>query len=125
MNTPAELKYTSNHEWIKIEGDEAFVGISEYAQSQLGDVVFVEIETEGETIDKGESFGTIEAVKTVADVYMPVSGKVLEVNPKLADNPEIVNQSPYEEGWLVKIKITNADEIKELLSAEDYKKTIA
>jgi glycine cleavage system H protein len=120
MNIPENLKYTKDHEWIKVEGNEAVVGVTDFAQSQLGDVVFVEIETEGETLDKEEVFGTIEAVKTVSDMFMPVSGKVIAVNEKLADAPEVVNKDPYGDGWMVRIEMTNPDEVNELLSAEQY-----
>ena len=121
MNFPEELKYTKEHEWIRVEGNEGVIGITEYATSELGDVVFVEIETEGESLKKDATFGTIEAVKTVSDLFMPVSGKVLEVNSKLEDTPEIVNQDPYGDGWLIRIKIENKDELDDLLSADDYK----
>lgn len=121
MNHPDNLKYTREHEWISVEGDVALVGITSFAQGELGDIVFVEIETEGETLAKGETFGTIEAVKTVSDLFMPVGGKVLEVNPKLESAPELVNKDPYGQGWLIKISITDASELNELLSAQDYK----
>jgi glycine cleavage system H protein len=124
MNVPENLKYTEDHEWIKVNGDEAFIGITEYAQQQLGDVVFVEIETEGESLAKGDTFGTIEAVKTVSDLFMPVAGEVLEVNPKLESTPEIVNSDPYGDGWMIKIKIENQADLDELLSAAAYKETI-
>ncbi|MGD9993793.1 MAG: glycine cleavage system protein GcvH [Salinivirgaceae bacterium] len=124
MNVPENLKYTEDHEWIKVNGDEAFIGITEYAQQQLGDVVFVEIETEGESLAKGDTFGTIEAVKTVSDLFMPVNGEVLEVNPKLESTPEIVNSDPYGDGWMIKIKIENQADLDELLSAAAYKETI-
>ncbi|MGE4287923.1 MAG: glycine cleavage system protein GcvH [Salinivirgaceae bacterium] len=124
MNVPENLMYTEDHEWIKVDGDEAFIGITEYAQQQLGDVVFVEIETEGESLAKGDTFGTIEAVKTVSDLFMPVAGEVLEVNPKLESTPEIVNSDPYGDGWMIKIKIENQDELTDLLSAAAYKETI-
>ncbi len=120
MNIPENLKYTKDHEWIKVEGNEAVVGVTDFAQSQLGDVVFVEIETEGENLDKEEVFGTIEAVKTVSDMFMPVSGKVIAVNEKLADTPEVVNKDPYGDGWMIRIEMTNPDEVNELLSAEQY-----
>ncbi|HPF93617.1 MAG TPA: glycine cleavage system protein GcvH [Tenuifilaceae bacterium] len=120
MNIPENLKYTKDHEWIKVEGNEAVVGVTDFAQSQLGDVVFVEIETEGETLDKEEVFGTIEAVKTVSDMFMPVSGKVIAVNEKLADTPEVVNKDPYGDGWMIRIEMTNPDEVNELLTAEQY-----
>ncbi len=124
MNIPKELKYTKEHEWIRIEGEVAFIGITDYAQKELGDVVFVEIETQGENLDKGEVFGTIEAVKTVSDLNMPIGGEVVEVNEKLEDNPEIVNDSPYNEGWLIKTKCSDKSEIEDLLSAEDYEKIL-
>ncbi|MCB8965096.1 MAG: glycine cleavage system protein GcvH [Bacteroidales bacterium] len=124
MNVPSNLKYTKDHEWIKVEGDTAIVGVTDFAQSQLGDVVFVEIETVGETLAKEEVFGTIEAVKTVSDMFMPVGGEVLEVNPKIAEQPDVVNKDPYGDGWMIKIKIANAAELNELLSADQYKATI-
>ncbi len=124
MNFPAELKYTSDHEWIKIEGDYGFIGITDFAQSELGDIVYVEIETLGETISHGEVFGTVEAVKTVSDLFMPVSGEIVEVNTKLADAPETVNSDPYGEGWLVKIKLTNKSEVENLLSVDAYKEEV-
>ena len=121
MNIPAELKYTKDHEWIKIEGNEAVIGITDFAQSQLGDVVFIEIETEGEELDREEVFGTIEAVKTVSDMFMPVAGKVIAVNEKLADTPEVVNKDPYGDGWMIRIEISDASQVDELLTAEQYK----
>lgn len=121
MNIPANLKYTKDHEWIKVEGNEAVVGITDFAQSQLGDIVFIEIETEGETLEMEEVFGTIEAVKTVSDMFMPVSGKVVAVNEKLADNPEVVNKDPYGDGWMVRIELTDASQLDDLLSADQYK----
>jgi glycine cleavage system H protein len=121
MNAPENLKFTKNHEWIRLESDDtAYVGITDFAQKELGDIVFVEIETEGEELDKESPFGTIEAVKTVADVFVPVSGKVIEVNPKLADNPEIVNKSPYEDGWLIKIQVADTSELDDLMDAKQY-----
>lgn len=120
MNYPDNLKYTREHEWIKVSGNEAFVGITEFAANELGDIVFIEIETVGEKLSKGEAFGTVEAVKTVSDLFMPVSGEVLSVNPKLETAPEIVNKDPYIEGWLIKMKIENPDELEELLSSDDY-----
>lgn len=122
MNIPEDLQYTKDHEWIKIEDGVATVGVTDFAQGELGDVVFVEIETEGEELDAGEVFGTIEAVKTVSDLFMPVSGEIIEVNEALEDNPEKVNESPYDEGWMVKIKIS--DEGEDLLGAEAYKELI-
>lgn len=121
MNILENLKYTSDHEWIKIEGEVATVGITDYAQGELGDIVFVDIQTEGETLAKGDSFGTIEAVKTVADAFMPVSGDVIEVNGELEGAPELVNSDPYGKGWMIKIKISNPEELDELLSADQYK----
>jgi glycine cleavage system H protein len=120
MNVPANLKYTKDHEWLKIDGDHAWIGITDHAQHELGDIVFIEVETVGETLPKHESFGTIEAVKTVSDMFMPVGGEVLEFNDALTTNPEIINQDPYEKGWVVKIRITDAAEIAELLDAAQY-----
>lgn len=125
MNVPENLKYTKDHEWILADDNSAVVGITDFAQGELSDVVFVEIETEGEKLDKEEVFGTIEAVKTVSDMFMPVSGKVLEVNPKLEDNPEIVNKDPYGEGWMIKISVGNPSELDELLSPGQYKELIS
>jgi len=124
MNIPENLKYTKDHEWLRLEGDEAHIGITDYAQVELGDVVFVEIETEGEMLDKEEVFGTIEAVKTVSDLMMPVSGEVLEVNPLLEDTPEIINKDPFGEGWLIIIKIQDSSEIDTLLDHSQYQKMI-
>lgn len=121
MNIPENLKYTNDHEWVKIDGNIAIVGITDYAQDQLGDIVFVDIQTEGETLGKEEVFGAIEAVKTVADALMPLTGEITEVNPDLADAPESVNTDPYGKGWMIKIKISDPSEIDTLLSAEDYK----
>ncbi len=125
MNIPENLKYTKNHEWIRVEGEEGRVGITEYAQGELGDVVFVEIETEGEKLAMHEAFGTIEAVKTVSDLFMPVSGEVLEVNSKLEDEPELVNRDPHGEGWMIRISIENKEELDQLLSADQYKSHIS
>jgi len=124
MKVPADLKYTKDHEWIRVEGETAIVGITDFAQKELGDVVFVEIETEGEELAKGETFGTVEAVKTVSDLFMPVGGKVLEINEALADEPELVNNDPFGNGWMIKLQITDAAELDELLSAGDYQKMI-
>lgn len=124
MNVPANLKYTKDHEWIKVEGSNAVIGVTDFAQGQLGDVVFIEIETLGETLAKEEVFGTIEAVKTVSDMFMPVAGEILEVNPKLTDSPDVVNKDPYGDGWMVKIKISNPAELDSLLSPEKYKELI-
>ncbi len=122
MIFPAELKYTKDHEWISIEGDIATVGITEFAQSELGDIVFIDINTVGQTIANGDVFGSVEAVKTVSDLFSPVTGKILEVNPALDAAPELVNNDPYGEGWMVKIKINDAAELESLLSADDYAK---
>jgi glycine cleavage system H protein len=119
MNFPQELKYTKDHEWIKIDGDVATVGITEFAQSELGDIVYVEVETVGESIEAGEVFGTVEAVKTVSDLFMPVSGEILEFNDELESSPELVNESPYESGWMIKIKI-DGDLPEDLLDSEEY-----
>jgi glycine cleavage system H protein len=124
MNIPENLKYTKDHEWLKVEGENALVGITDFAQGELGDVVFVEIDTVGETIDKEEPFGTIEAVKTVSDMYMPVSGEILEKNPKLETNPDLVNKDPYGEGWMIRIRLTSAEEANELLTAAQYKEQL-
>ncbi len=124
MNIPENLKYTKDHEWIRVEGNEAYVGITDYAQGELGDIVFIEIETEDEELEKEEVFGTIEAVKTVSDMFMPVSGKVLEVNEKLENSPEVVNKDPYGDGWLIKISLKDESEAGELLDAADYKKLL-
>lgn len=124
MNVPADLKYTKDHEWLKIEGDVATVGITDFAQGELGDIVYVEVETEGETLDKEEVFGTVEAVKTVSDLFMPISGEVIAFNEELEGNPESVNGTPYEAGWMIKIKMSNPDEVSELLSADQYKELI-
>lgn len=120
MTVPAELKYTVEHEWIRVEGDEIVVGVTEFAQGELGDVVFIEIETEGETLAKGETFGTIEAVKTVSDLYMPVDGEVVKVNPALEDTPELVNSEPFEGGWMIRIKLSDASQLDDLMSADAY-----
>ena len=125
MNIPENLRYTEKHEWIRMEGKEAFVGITDYAQGELGDVVFVEIDTLGEKLSQGEAFGTIEAVKTVSDLFMPASGEVLEVNLKLNNEPELVNKDPYGEGWMIRISVTNAEELNSLLSPANYKAMIS
>ncbi len=120
MNVPANLKYTKDHEWIRVEGEYAIIGITDFAQSQLGDVVFVEIETEGETLAREEVYGTIEAVKTVSDAFMPLDGEVSEVNSKLADGPDLLNKDPYGEGWMIKVKFANKAQLNDLLSADQY-----
>jgi glycine cleavage system H protein len=124
MNIPGELKYTKDHEWVKIEGDVAIVGITDFAQGELGDIVYVEVETEGETIDKEEVFGTIEAVKTVSDLFMPLSGEIIAFNSELEETPEVVNEDPYEKGWMIKIKMSDKSEVDDLMSAEDYKNEV-
>jgi glycine cleavage system H protein len=120
MNIPANLKYTKDHEWVLINGDEATIGITEFAQSELGDIVFIEIETIGETMEKEAVFGSIEAVKTVSDLFMPLSGEILSLNEDLENNPELVNTDPYGKGWMIKIKYTDLDEISELLDNKSY-----
>jgi len=124
MNVPSNLKYTKDHEWIRVEGNNAFIGVTEFAQGELGDVVFVEIETVGETLAKGEAYGTIEAVKTVSDSYMPVAGKVLEKNSMIEATPDVINKDPYGDGWMIKIEISNAAELNDLLTPEQYKAQI-
>ncbi|MXV37510.1 glycine cleavage system protein GcvH [Flavobacteriaceae bacterium Ap0902] len=124
MNIPNELKYTKDHEWVKIDGDTATVGITDYAQSELGDIVFVDVDTEGEELEFGEVFGTIEAVKTVSDLLLPVTGEVLEINERLEDEPELVNSDPYGDGWIIKVKVSEVVEA-EMLDAEAYKNLIA
>ena len=121
MNVPENLLYTKDHEWLRVEGEMGYIGVTDFAQGELGDIVFVEIETLGETLAKEEVFGTIEAVKTVSDMFMPVSGEIVEVNPELDASPDVVNKDPYGKGWMVKIRITNPSEVNELLSAEKYK----
>ena len=125
MNFPADLKYTKDHEWIRVDGEVAYVGITDYAQSELGEIVYVDITTEGETVDKEEVFGTVEAVKTVSDLFMPVGGEVLEVNPELEDQPELVNEDAYGKGWLIKVSMNDPSELDSLMSAEEYKQMIA
>lgn len=120
MNIPENLKYTKDHEWLKVDGDVAHIGITDHAQNELGDVVYVECETEGEKLTKGDPFGTIEAVKTVADMFMPIGGTVLEFNEELDENPEIINEDPYGQGWVIKIEITDSSEIEELMNADQY-----
>lgn len=124
MNFPQNLKYTNEHEWIRVEGDIAYVGITDYAQEQLGDIVFVDIPTVGEALEENETFGTIEVVKTISDLFLPVAGEVLEQNESLEENPELVNKDPYGEGWLIKMKPANIEDISNLLDAEAYKAVI-
>lgn len=124
MKIPKDLKYTNDHEWVKIEGDVATVGITDFAQGELGDIVYVEVETVDETLDREEVFGTVEAVKTVSDLFTPLSGEIIEFNQSLEDEPEKVNSDPYGEGWMVKIKFSDASEIDDLLSAEEYTEVV-
>lgn len=124
MNFPENVKYSSDHEWVRVEGNEAYVGITDFAQGELGEIVYVDVTTEGETLGQGEVFGSIEAVKTVSDLMMPVGGEVLEVNTKLEDAPELVNSDPFGEGWIIKIAIDSADELSGLMSAAEYKEFI-
>ena len=124
MNVPENLKYTKDHEWIKIDGNIATVGITDFAQGELGDIVYVEIESEGETIDQGEVFGTVEAVKTVSDLIMPISGTGSEFYTELESSPEVVNEDPYDKGWMIKIQLADGADFDELISSEDYKKLV-
>ena len=124
MEFPKELRYTKDHEWLRIEENEATIGITEFAQGELGDIVFTDIDSEGETLEKEEVFGSIEAVKTVSDLFMPINGKVLSFNKKLEDEPELINFDPYGEGWVIKIAILDVDELDELLDASEYKELV-
>ena len=124
MNFPENVKYSSDHEWVRVEGSEAYVGITDFAQEELGEIVYVDVTTVGETLGQAEVFGSIEAVKTVSDLMMPVGGEILEVNPKLDEAPELVNKDPFGDGWIIKITIQNTDELSRLMSAEDYKKFV-
>lgn len=124
MNFPENVKYSTDHEWVRVEGNEAYVGITDFAQEELGDIVFIDVTTEGETVEQGEVFGSVEAVKTVSDLMMPVTGEVLEVNQDLDDTPELVNKEPYEGGWIIKISLQNPEEVEGLMSAEEYKEFI-
>ena len=124
MNVPSNLKYTKEHEWIRVEGGIAYVGITDYAQSELGEIVFIEVETVGETLNEGEVFGTVEAVKTVSDLYLPVDGEILEFNEALESNPELVNDDPYEKGWMVKVGVSDVEQVEKLLSATEYEALI-
>ena len=124
MNIPSDLKYTKDHEWVKIEGDTVTVGITDFAQSELGDIVYVEVETVDETLDIEEVFGTVEAVKTVSDLFLPLSGEIIEFNEALEDEPEAVNSDPYGAGWMIKLKFSDATQLEDLLSADDYKELI-
>ena len=124
MNIPANLLYTKDHEWIRVEGDTGIIGITDFAQSQLGDIVFIEIETVGETLQKEDTFGTIEAVKTVSDLFMPISGEVIEANPELENSSALINSDPYGAGWIIKVKIADTAELSALMSAEEYEKML-
>lgn len=124
MNFPENVKYSSDHEWVRVEGNAAYVGITDFAQGELGEIVYVDVTTEGETLGLGEVFGSIEAVKTVSDLMMPIGGEVLEVNTKLEDAPELVNSDPFGEGWIIRIAVDNADELSDLMSAAEYKEFI-
>jgi glycine cleavage system H protein len=124
MNVPGNLKYTKDHEWLRVEGDMAYVGVTDFAQGELGDIVFIEIETVGETMKKEEVFGTIEAVKTVSDMFMPVGGEILEMNPAIDETPDVVNKDPYVKGWMIKIRLTDPSEVDMLLSPEKYRELI-
>ena len=125
MNVPKELKYTKDHEWLSLDGEVATVGVTDFAQSELGDIVYVEVETLDEMLEKEEVFGTVEAVKTVSDLFMPISGEVIEFNEKLETNPEVVNEDPYGEGWMIKIRVSNENELNELLSSDEYEGEIS
>ena len=124
MNVPANLKYTKDHEWVKLEGNIAIVGVTDFAQSELGDIVYIEVETKGENLNHEEIFGSIEAVKTVSDLFMPISGEIIEVNEELDRNPELVNTDPYGDGWMIKVAVSDASEMDRLLSADEYEKLI-
>lgn len=124
MNIPADLKYTKDHEWIRVDGDTAFVGVTDFAQGELGDIVFIEVETVGESLEEGETFGTIEAVKTVSDLFMPISADILEFNEQLNSTPELINKDPYGEGWIVKVKVQDPSQLSALLSPESYKELV-
>lgn len=124
MNFPEELRYTKDHEWIRLEGDTATVGITDYAQRELGDIVYVDVEKDGEEVDADDTFGSVEAVKTVSDLFMPVSGEIIEINEALEDEPELVNSDPYGKGWIIKIKVADAADVEKLLSSEEYQGVI-
>ena len=124
MEFPTELKYSKDHEWLRIEGNNAYIGITEFAQGELGDIVFIDIDTEGEELEKEEVFGSVEAVKTVSDLFMPINGKVLEFNHKLEDKPELINSAPYGDGWIIKVSVSDATELDALLDADAYKELV-
>jgi glycine cleavage system H protein len=125
MNIPEELKYTKDHEWIRVEGDQVVIGVTDFAQKELGDIVYVDVDTEGDTVEKEEVFGSVEAVKTVSDLFMPVTGEVVEFNEELEDAPEMVNNDPYGDGWMIKVTISDESELDDLLSAEEYKDLVS
>ena len=125
MSFPNDVKYTKDHEWLRIEWNEAYVGITHFAQSELGDIVFIDVDTEGESLEKEEVFGSVEAVKTVSDLFMPVNGEVLEFNENLEDNPELINSDPYGDGWIIKVSISDSSELEDLLSSEDYQNLVS
>ena len=125
MSFPNDVKYTKDHEWLRIEGSEAYVGITHFAQSELGDIVFIDVDTEGESLEKEEVFGSVEAVKTVSDLFMPVNGEVLEFNENLENNPELINSDPYGEGWIITVSISDSSELEDLLSSEDYQNLVS
>ena len=125
MNFPDFLRYTKDHEWLRIENNEAYVGITSFAQSELGDIVYIDIDTEGEQLEKEEVFGSVEAVKTVSDLFMPINGEVLEFNKKLEDNPELINNDPFGDGWIIKISVSDDSDLEDLLSSNDYKKLVS
>ena len=124
MSFPNDVKYTKDHEWLRIEGNEAYVGITHFAQSELGDIVFIDVDTEGESLEKEEVFGSVEAVKTVSDLFMPINGEVLEFNENLEDNPELINSDPYGEGWIIKVSISDSSDLEDLLSSKDYQNLV-
>jgi glycine cleavage system H protein len=124
MNFPENLKYTKDHEWVRVEGDEAYVGVTDFAQSELGDIVYIDIDSEGETLDQDETFGSVEAVKTVSDLFMPLSGTILEFNSKLEDEAELVNSDPYGEAWMIKIKLSDLSQVDDLMDSEAYKELV-
>lgn len=124
MSNPANLKYTKDHEWLRIEGEVAYIGITDYAQSELGEIIYVEVETVGETLQEGEVFGTVEAVKTVSEMFLPVDGEIIELNEELTDKPELINEDPYGKGWIIKITVANLSQVDGLLSAEAYEKLL-
>lgn len=125
MNIPEELKYTKDHEWIRVEGDQVVIGITDFAQKELGDIVYVDVDTEGDTVEKEEVFGSVEAVKTVSDLFMPITGEVVEFNEELEDAPEMVNNDPYGDGWMIKVAVSDVSELEDLMSADEYKDLVS